>query len=98
MGSGANLQLLVSVPIIPGLNTKYLCRDMKPYVLLMTIRPLDEDFKHDGPLGAFGKSRLMPAPDLTSHSIFLTLHSSLITLHHNTKFTRIHSSLTSFHT
>ena len=47
----------MSVQIIPGLNTKYLCSvyDLKGYVGLIAIRPSDGDFKPGGPIGAFRK-------------------------------------------
>ena len=55
--SGTEPQLLVSVPNMPGLNTKSLRRayDVKAYVLLIAIRPSDGDVKLGGPLGAFRK-------------------------------------------
>ena len=51
----AELQSLVSVPNIPGLNTKYLrCALVKVCVLLIAICLSDGHVKHGGTLGAFG--------------------------------------------
>ena len=53
--NGAEPQLLVSVPNIPGLNPKsLLCvHDVKAYVLLIVTHPSDRDIKPGGLLGAF---------------------------------------------
>ena len=55
--NGAEPQLLVSVPNIPGLNPKsLLCvHDVKAYVLLIVTHPSDRDIKPGGLLGAFQK-------------------------------------------
>ena len=44
-----------SFPNIPALNPKFLrtAYDVKAYVLLIAIRPSDEDVKTGGPLSAF---------------------------------------------
>ena len=64
--------------------------DMEAYVILITIRPLDEDVTRGGPLGPLEKSRVMPAPgfSLPLHRLIFITH----TLYHNAIFTYIHSS------
>ena len=74
---GVEPHSLVSVPNIPGLNTK--SYDVKGYILLIATRPLDGDVKPGIPLGAFEKNKLMPEPGFS-----FTLPHSYITLQYYT--------------
>ena len=72
---GAELQLLVSVPNIPGLNNKSLrsAFSVKAYVLLTAIRSSDGDVQPGGPLGAFRNSRfLLPTSGPRIHPSYIT--------------------------
>ena len=52
---GGETQLLFSIPNIARLDPKFLLSayDVKVYVLLKAIRPLDGDIKPGNPLGVF---------------------------------------------
>ena len=73
------LSLLVYIPSIPRLNPKsfYSAYDVKTYLLLIVIYPLNGDIKPGSPLGTFEKNRLMlvySSPSLLLVFITHTLH------------------------